>query len=226
MAETINIYQKIFFNSRLHLKISLRNLASKLGVAHSLLSRIENGKQTPSLALVNKLTLLTGFTISDLASGNFAANKSWEARPTETLKFIKKMEANFSELTGSQRGYLRDKWSAEIKEFKDAKADANLKLNKRIEKSNLSEGEISVLVTEVEDSKSILTHLQNTGAADTIIAKQQAIVTLNENRLTEKKLKSGTLSDEEAVLEQVAIDELDWKIQYRETKIAQINAIV
>jgi hypothetical protein len=43
--------------------------------------------------------------------------------------------------------------------------------------------------------------------------------------LAEKKQKGGILSAEEAVLEQVGIEELAWKKQYKEDKTAQINAI-
>jgi transcriptional regulator with XRE-family HTH domain len=222
----MNIYQKSFFNGRLYFKDSLRDFAFKLGINHSLLHRIEKGTQTPSYKLVEKLISLTGYELPELISGKFSKKSQITNSPTITLKLKKITEMNFNEFTAQQRLYLHNKWSVEIKELKDDIIEAKLKLTKRIEKSHLAESEISFLKTELANSKYILTHLQNTGASESIIANQQALVTLNENRLAEKKSKSNILTDEEAVLEQAAIDELDWKIQYRETKIAQINAII
>lgn len=220
-----NIYQKAFFNGRLLFKDSLRKFAFKLGIAHSFLSRIENGKQTPGHRLVSKLIVLTGYELPALVSGDFTTTSRQGAKPAKFFNPNETMELNFNELNAQQRTYLRDKWSAEIKELTDAIAEAKVKLAKRIEKSQLSEGEITILETELQNAKDILTHLQNTGAPAGMITQQQAQVAGIESRLVEKKQKGGIISDEEAVLEQVGIDELEWKRQYRENKIAQIAAI-
>ncbi len=135
------------------------------------------------------------------------------------------MIINFNELDATQRAYLRDKWSAELKELGDSIADAKSKLAKRIEKSNLSEGELTALELEVTNAKALLTHLNNTGADASLVSIQQATVTNAENMLSERKRKGGLVSDEEAILEQATIDELEWKRQYRETKIVEIDAI-
>ena len=50
------------------------------------------------------------------------------------------MEINFSELSAQQLTYLRNKWSAAIKELTDEIAETRAKLTKRIDKSEVSEG--------------------------------------------------------------------------------------
>jgi transcriptional regulator with XRE-family HTH domain len=222
-----NIYQKAFLNGRLLLKDSLRKFASRLGINHAFLSRIENGKQEPSYRLLNRLIVLTGYELNDLISGNFFNANGQTTYPTlQTFYTKKNMEINFNEMNAQQRAYLRDKWSAEIKELTDAIAEAKVKLAKRLEKSQLSEGEITALETELQNAQSIFAHLQSTNAPAAMITQQQTQVAGIEARLVEKKQKGGIVSDEEAVLEQVGIDELEWKRQYRENKIAQISVIV
>jgi DNA-binding XRE family transcriptional regulator len=41
-------------------KISLKNLAAKVGTTHATLSRLESGKQTPRVGLVRRLSSVTG----------------------------------------------------------------------------------------------------------------------------------------------------------------------
>ena len=78
----INLYQRAFTNARRQQQESLRKFATRLGVTHPLLSRIENGKQLPSSRLVQKLEQVTGYAFPVLVQGVFeespASNKGEE----------------------------------------------------------------------------------------------------------------------------------------------------
>jgi transcriptional regulator with XRE-family HTH domain len=221
----MNIYQKSFFNGRLLLKYSFRKFASELGITHTLLYRIENGTQMPSQKLVKKLVTITGYELLELVSGDFSQAPSSPTNTPIAEKLLKIKEMNLSKLTPQQRDYLREKWSVENKKLSNLFANAQSKFNKRMGKTDLIKSEVLAQEDELSHAKSILTHLKKTGASDAFIAKQQALITNNETRLAEKKLKSGYLSIEEAILEQVNLDELAWKKQYLETKIVEIDAI-
>ena len=49
------------------------------------------------------------------------------------------MIINFNELDATQRAYLRDKWSAELKELGDSIADAKSKLAKQDRETKIVE---------------------------------------------------------------------------------------
>ncbi|MEM9983442.1 MAG: hypothetical protein AAF734_13170 [Bacteroidota bacterium] len=121
--------------------------------------------------------------------------------------------------------YLRNKWSAAIKELTDEIAETRAKLTKRIDKSEVSEGEIKLLEENVEKSKEIFAYLQSNNADPTMVEQQQKAVTLAENQLAERKNKGGLVSEEDAVLEKVEIEELEWRKQNLEGKIAEIDAV-
>ena len=67
----INLYQRAFFNARHHYQESFRQFATRLGVAHSMIARIEQGKQTPSPQMIKRLEEATGCAFPDLVQGVF-----------------------------------------------------------------------------------------------------------------------------------------------------------
>lgn len=219
------IYQKAFRNARSNQNISLSRFAPVLGVSKQLLSRIENGLQKPSIDLIKKLEKLTNLSFWALVAGDFENQNQHTYVKLSNLN-LNTMSINFSELDVAQRNYLNNKFDVEIKELKDQIAEAKSRLAKRLEKSTLSEGELGILEAEVQKTKATLDYLTNNNAPAEMIADQKARADKAEADLVDKKRKGGIISDEEAILEQVMIEELELKIKLREDKITEIKAVV
>jgi len=134
--------------------------------------------------------------------------------------------ADLSQMTQEQLKYLRQKWSSEITELVRETNRAQKRLNKRVEKQELDETELFLLSTDLESARTILNHLQNSGAAENIIAVQQeAVDKLNQKYLDESSGVSN-MSAEEVQLQQLLIEEMQQKRVLRENRISELNSLI
>lgn len=218
------IYQKAFLNARLHQKKTLCSFANTLSVNKAYISRIENNKVKPSMALLRKLERVTGFSFWALAKGDFDILNQENYVKLSNLNF-NNMTIKLSDMNATQRSYLQNKFDVEIKEVKDKIAEAKSNLAKKLEKSSLGEVELDALEAEVQSNQTTLDFLTSANASAEMIAAQKNRLTKAENDLAEKKRKGGMISDEDGYLEQVAIELLELGIKVREEKIAEIKAI-
>jgi transcriptional regulator with XRE-family HTH domain len=219
-----SIYQNAFRNARFYKNISLRNFAPLLGVSKPLISRIENGLQTPSITLIKKLEQVTGFAFGALVLGDFLQeNQNLYVKIID--QNLNTMTVNFSEISTNDRNFFLKKFEVEIEEIQEEISEAKSRLAKRIEKSTLSESELSVLEAEVQKAKTNLEFLKSSNAPAQMLTDQEGVLAKAEMDLADKKRKGGIISDKEAIAEQVVIEELEMRIKLREDKIAAIKAL-
>lgn len=132
---------------------------------------------------------------------------------------------NLSEVTPKSRSYLKSKWSANNAELeRDIKRTTDRLLN-RVERQTASLQEIADAEKQVSDAESVLTHLTNTGAPQEMIDRQQVSVDNLNDKLQAALYSGGSLTDEEVILQEGAIEVLKMTKQYQEGKIAEIEAI-
>jgi transcriptional regulator with XRE-family HTH domain len=220
-----SVYQKAFRNARLYLKISLRNFAPQLGVDRAFISRIENDKQKPSMALLKKLETFTGFSFWALANGDFKAENQEKYIKLSSLNFDE-MEIGLHELNPKQRNYLHSKLSVEIIELKDVLAEEKNKLAYRLEKSNLYKGELEYWETTLQKAQTALDFLTQSQAPEDMIVAQQKQVDKIAKTWENKKMNLGILGEDKVILEQIALQELEFKIKLRESKLEEIDKLV
>ena len=135
------------------------------------------------------------------------------------------MAVDFSELSSEDQNYFKSKFDVEIQELDEDLKQAKAKFSTRLEKSNLNEGELENLEEAVQKAQSNLDFLTNSNAPADLVTDQQTKLEEAQNALTEKKRKSGIISDRTAILEQIDIEELELKIQLREEKIAVLEGL-
>ncbi|MGB3464298.1 MAG: hypothetical protein WBA74_03475, partial [Cyclobacteriaceae bacterium] len=85
--------------------------------------------------------------------------------------------------------------------------------------------EIDDAEKQVSDAESVLTHLTNTGAPQEMIDRQQVSVDNLNDKLQAALYSGGSLTDEEVILQEGAIEVLKMTKLYQEGKIAEIEAI-
>jgi len=220
----MTIYQRAFKNTRAFLKISLRRLSSFLEVDPAYISRIENGKQTPSLALIKKLENVTGLSFWALEKGDIDSENQYKYSKFSKIN-SNYMILDFKELSAADRTDVREKFNVKIKELDKKLNDAKDKLNARVEKSTLSEGELEKLEAVLQGAQANLNFLTTNNANADMVASQQVIVEEAEKDLRDTRRKSGILTDQELVDEQVEIKEIEASIKIRQDMIAEIDAI-
>lgn len=218
------MYQKAFRHVRAHQSLSREQLARRLGISRQFVWRIEKGQKVPGIETLKKMEQLTGLSIFALAKGDFDNQKAGQYVKISNLN-SNPMPIRFDEINSADRAYLVKKFEVEIDEIREEISEAKSRLAKRIEKSTLSEGELSILEAEVQKAQSNLDYLTSNNAPADMIADQQARVAKAEADLADKRRKGGIISDREAILEEVTIEELELRIQLRQEKITAIQAV-
>lgn len=219
------VYQKAFYNARLYKKISLPNFAKVLAVNKSFISRIENGKQKPSIDLIKKLERITSFSFWALAEGDFKLENQKKYEKISTTDFYT-IKLNMNQMDVQERNYLSSKMNVEIRKMEKEIEKAKNKLSKNTQKYMLSKNELDILETEIEDLNNNLNHLIKTNAPAELINSQKNLLEKTESKLAEIKLKNKFISMVDLFLAQMMIEELEDKIKLREDKIKEIQAIV
>lgn len=129
-------------------------------------------------------------------------------------------------LNTDQLTYLKQKWSAEIREIDLNMSRATDRLTARLERRATNSEELDLIEGKLNSAETLLAHLQSSSAPQALIDDQQAVVTELQNTFDSESQGAGVLTDEEAMLQQVQIDELALRKTYREGKIAEVEALL
>ena len=95
-----------------------------------------------------------------------------------------------------------------------------------LERRATNSEELDLIEGKLDSAQALLTHLQSSSAPQALIDDQQAVVTELQNTYDSESQGAGVLTDEEAMLQQVQIDELALRKTYREGKIAEVEALL
>lgn len=131
-----------------------------------------------------------------------------------------------NEMNNEQLTYLQQKWSVESMELDRGIIRAQERLNSRVQRQVLNQAELAELQTNLANAEQLLTHLQSTSAPQEMIDNQQELVDKLQMEVDTESRGANVLTDEEAFLQQVTIDELRLQKQYRTDKIAEINNLL
>lgn len=136
------------------------------------------------------------------------------------------MSIELSNLSAEQLLYLKQKWSAEMRELELDQSCATERLETRLERRASNTEELDALEDKLSSAQTLLDHLQNTSAPSAPITTQEVVVNDLQKSYDAQSRGSGVLTDEEAVLQQVTIDELALRKTYGADKIAEADAIL
>lgn len=136
------------------------------------------------------------------------------------------MSIDLSSLSSEQLLYLKQKWSTEKRELELDHARAAERLATRLDRRSANAEEVAAMEARLSQAQTLLQHLQTTSAPAELITAQQAEVDNLQTEYDTQSVGSGVLTNEEAVLQQVAVDELDLRKTYREDKIAEVDALL
>ena len=125
-----------------------------------------------------------------------------------------------------QLTYLKQKWSAEARELDLDSIRMQERLDSKINKQLINQEELEILQQNLVNANELLAHLQNTGAPQDMIDKQQAVTDSLQATVNLESKGSNILTDEEAYLQQAKIDELKLQLQYREDRIIAIDELL
>jgi hypothetical protein len=131
-----------------------------------------------------------------------------------------------SKMTQEQLKYLRQKWSSEISELVRETIRAQKRLDKRVEREETDKQTVELLWSELRNAKTILTHLQTSGADAEILAVQQDAVNKIQEKYDEESNGVNILTPEEAHIQQLLIEEMIQKKSLRENRISLLNALI
>lgn len=133
---------------------------------------------------------------------------------------------NLSDLSQEQLRYLHQKLSAEVIEFTREKNRAQSRLNKRMEKQDLDKADIEALKVNLTDAEALLGHLQSTNAPANLIEVQENVKQELQMQYEDEVSGLNAITDEEAFMQQLAIDELVQRKGLREAKITELDALI
>jgi len=136
------------------------------------------------------------------------------------------MSIQLSSLSAEQLLYLKQKWSAELRELDLNQRRASDRLAARLERRNTNSEELDALSDKLTRAQNLLNHLQSSSAPTDFVTDQETVVNDLQNQFDEQSQDSAVLTDEEAVLQQVGIDELLLRITYRSDKIDEVDALL
>ncbi len=130
---------------------------------------------------------------------------------------------NFSDLTTEELNYLRSKWDSEETEMTKEKARKTTRLNDRLSRTAEDAVAKSELETELQDMQAVLTELQNASASAATIATVQGQVDSLQVQVDSFGTSTGHVSNTDAMLYQIELDELDALKALRTSRIADID---
>jgi len=218
------IYQDAFRNARFQMQISLNKLAAKLGVTKSLISRIENDQQKPSIALLKKLENVSGFSFWALVAGDFQTDNQHQYIKLSALNFKNKI-IKLSTLSVEDQNYLRKKFEIEIQTLSEKLKKGKEKLRIYQKKVGTFKKELEPLEKQFQEIENNLAFLKNNNAPQSLLLAQQTQLNKAKIILEEKKRKKPLINSQAIILAQIAIEEIKLKIQLRQEKIAELKAL-
>lgn len=127
------------------------------------------------------------------------------------------------QMTSGQLTYLKQKWAAEARELELDIIRTQERLDAKINRQTLNQEELAQLEQNLANAQELLTHLQNTGAPQDMIDKQQIVTNTLQAEVNRESKGINSLTDEEAFIQQAKIEELKLQRQYREDQIIAID---
>ncbi|WP_109831928.1 hypothetical protein [Reichenbachiella versicolor] len=131
-----------------------------------------------------------------------------------------------NEMDSQQLTYLKQKMSAEVIELDRDIIRTQDRLTTRLAKQEIDQVEIDGLKDDLLNAEQLMSHLTTTSAPQQMIDKQQSMIDKTKSKLDSETKGRNVLTDEEAYLQQVNIDELKLQKQYREEKIVEIGTLL
>ena len=132
---------------------------------------------------------------------------------------------SLNELSATELQYLRSKWASEQTELDKEKARKLERLEQRLD----NQGEDAVVQANLEadlaHAQSVRDILVANNADPAIIASQEAVVAELESKVNSFGLSTSYVSNTDAMLQQMELDELQDASVLRATKIAEIDAL-
>jgi hypothetical protein len=134
--------------------------------------------------------------------------------------------AELNQMTQEQLKYLRQKWSSEITELNREFIRAQKKLEKRVEKQEIDQGELELLASDLESANTILAHLRNTNASPEIIAVQEETVEKINQKYLDESSGLNIMTPEEVQLQKLLIEEIQQKRVLRDSRLTELNTLI
>lgn len=131
-----------------------------------------------------------------------------------------------SELSTEELEYMLSKWTSEKTELEKQKAQRAERLDTRL---NVQTEDAAVQATREADlshAQGVLTALVNAGEAQAMIDEQQAVVDELQAIVDGYGLSSSYISHTDARIIQMDLDELEFSISHRGTRISEIEALL
>lgn len=133
------------------------------------------------------------------------------------------MNVVISELSTSLLEHLKNLLTQELLELGRDVKRRQQRLNDRVEKRDIITESLEGIQTRLEDAQQILDDLNTLNASAGSIAKQEAAVALLQQAYNDENEAIGTLTEDESVIEQLAIDRLSAGKSIMETEIDAIQ---
>jgi len=134
------------------------------------------------------------------------------------------MNVVISELSTSLLEHLKNLLTQELLELGRDVKRRQQRLNDRVEKRDIITESLEGIQTRMQDAQQILEDLNTLNASTDSIAKQEAAVALLQQAYNDENETIGTLTEDESVIEQLAIDRLNAGKSIMETEINGLQA--
>lgn len=134
------------------------------------------------------------------------------------------MNIVISELSTSLLEHLKNLLSQELLELGRDVKRRQQRLNDRVEKRDVINESLDGIKASLDDAEQVLADLNTLNASAETIAKQEAAVAAIQQAYNDENETIGTLTEDESVIEQLAIDRLNAGKSIMETEISGIQA--
>lgn len=121
---------------------------------------------------------------------------------------------------------MRSKWNSQKSELDKERARKLDRLNDRLTNQNDDANQQAELEAELVDAQGVLAHLQGTSADQSLIDAQQTRVDELQAEIDGIGLSTSYVSKTDARIIQMELDELAFSASQRETRIAEIDALL
>lgn len=129
----------------------------------------------------------------------------------------------YADLSTTELEYLRSKWDSEVTELTKERGRKQTRLNDRLNRTAEDAAEKTELENELQEMQTVLTELQNANASSAAIATIQAQVNALQARVDGFGSGTSYVSNTDAMLYQLELDEIDALKTLRTTGLGNIN---
>lgn len=136
---------------------------------------------------------------------------------------IRNTMVTYADLSTTELEYLRSKWDSEVTELTKERGRKQTRLNDRLNRTAEDAAEKTELENELQEMQTVLTELQNANASSAAIATIQAQVNALQARVDGFGSGTSYVSNTDAMLYQLELDEIDALKTLRTTGLGNIN---